>query len=119
MDVIMLFAVFSRMFLQPTVAVMESRLQTMQNRYAPELWSRKFIKILCPVNPLFVRGLSTNYNVSLCLNVAVQDGKYTPKLNTSGKAEVWKHFSVVYEKSVDGEDVAQNVCACNRCFRSY
>jgi len=46
-------------------------------------------------------------------------GKYILKPNTGGKAEVWKSFSIVYEKGVESDDMVQNVCACNKCFKCY
>ena len=46
-------------------------------------------------------------------------GKYILKPNTCGKADVWKHFSIVYEKGVDADDIIQNTCACNKCYKCY
>ena len=50
------------------------------------------------------------------------------KQQLSAKSDVWKHFSLVFEKrreDNDGEASGQNLvelkylCACNRCYRVY
>ena len=50
------------------------------------------------------------------------------KQQLSAKSDVWKHFSLVFEKrreDNDGEASGQNLvelkylCACNQCYRMY
>lgn len=49
-----------------------------------------------------------------------KNGKYVLQPNTSAKAEIWKHFSVVYEVLDNSElSEAKYFCACNRCLQVY
>jgi hypothetical protein len=42
------------------------------------------------------------------------------KLTTSGKADVWKKFSLVYRKGETGADEEViNYCSCNKCYQVY
>jgi len=38
-------------------------------------------------------------------------GKYILKPNTCGKDDEWKHFSIVYEKRVDADDIIRRTHA--------
>jgi len=59
-----------------------------------------------------------NFSVNeLCASVG-GTGKYVLKVNSSGKADVWKKFSLVYKKVEDGAaDEVMNFCACNKCYQ--
>ena len=47
-------------------------------------------------------------------------GKYELKQNTSGKADVWKKFSLVYKKGESGaDDEVLNYCSCKKCYQVY
>jgi len=39
------------------------------------------------------------------------------KANSSARADVWKKFSIVYNKGEGGaDDEVMNFCACNNCY---
>jgi len=41
------------------------------------------------------------------------------KANEAGKSDVWKHFSLIFEKDCDDLREMKYLCACNSCRRVY
>ena len=75
------------------------------------------IFVLCCLNKFIHSYIRKQISVVLFVGAT---GKYVLKANSSGKADVWKNFSIVYEKIDASQDVkALTFAACNRCPKVY